>query len=192
MQSLCQTSTCQGLRVNISLVPVKNKIAGTNWNRLKLSALHDLLEIPLGSEASGSSRWTRLILVLISKAKWWMLTVTPDAICITLKVKRFTASTLPDTPPSHHPNGQIPEYKCWLHDTRLFHFCLDKSALLYDFSSSAFILNLTASCNEAYIQVFFLLTQRWLNCLYHHPLQTKKPLKQPRKPSNHQPLSNRR
>ena len=56
MQSLHSTSICQFLPENVSLVPVKNKVAGTKY-WLKLRILCDLLEIlyTLGPEASGSS-----------------------------------------------------------------------------------------------------------------------------------------
>ena len=72
--------------------------------------------------------------------------------------------------------------------TGLFHFCLDKAAVLNDFPRSAFFfLNRTASVwlKEAYsVFVFVLLAHPdHIVCIGpNRPLQTKKPLKQLRKP----------
>ena len=54
-QSLCQTGICWFSPVDVSVVPVKIKVASTMY-QLKLSALCDLLEIlcTMGPEASGS------------------------------------------------------------------------------------------------------------------------------------------
>ena len=114
----------------------------------------------------------------------------------TVNVKTFTANTL--FPPS---NGKVPDYQCWplscwLQGTRLFHFRLDESAVLYGFSCSALDLTVSVRCNKAYSHVLLLcccffgwgevLAQHQQNCLYHHLLQTKQPLKWLRKPLNHQ------
>ena len=68
--------------------------------------------------------------------------------------------------------------------TRLFHFI----SVWIKQLCSTFVLNLTASvwCSEAYSHLFVcacaFTRPRRPNHLYHHPLQTKKPLKQLRKP----------
>ena len=69
-----------------------------------------------------------------------------------------------------------------------FHFCLDKAAVLNDFTRSAFVLDRTASIwrKEAYsccLFCFCFSRPPRPNRVYHRPLQTKKPLKQLRKPS---------
>ena len=92
-----------------------------------------------------------------------------------LEAKTFTASTPP--PPL---NGQVPKYECWLQVTGLFHFCLDKSAVL-----SFFLLHFhyRSNCiNMAQPSIVILFS----------PNASKKPLKLLRKPLNHQLLSDRR
>ena len=121
----------------------------------------------------------------------WSASKTMNAHCHTrgqtrhmsvLEAKPFTASTLP----SSSLNGQVPEYECWVQNTRPFHFCLNKSAFLHDFSPSTFIQGLTASVwhNEAYSHLF--LAHHWPNHLYHRPLQMKKPLAEKTIWENHQ------
>ena len=111
-----------------------------------------------------------------------------------VNVKTFTASTL--FPPS---NGKVPNYECWplscwLQGTRPFHFQLDEISCAAWFFLLCFRVDLTVSvrCNEAYscvVVVFFggkVLAQHQQNSLCHCLLQTKKPLKQLKKPLNHQ------
>ena len=55
--------------------------------------------------------------------------VTVGSIMLFIQLlQTLTAST-----PTPSSNGQVPKYECWLQDTKPFHFCLDKSDLLYDF-----------------------------------------------------------
>ena len=79
------------------------------------------------------------------------------------------ARTRSKLPPPPHPswNGQVPKYECWLQNTGLFHFCLDKAGVLNCFSPSTFTLDLTASVwhNKAYSH---LTASVWHNKAYSH------------------------
>ena len=79
--------------------------------------------------------------------------------CHMLEEKYKYKLSLPAPSPSHPPpclKWTSPKHECWLQDTGPFHFCLDKSVLVYDFPHSTFILDLTASIwhYEAYSHFF--------------------------------------
>ena len=83
------------------------------------------------------------------------------------------------THPTPQSNGQVPKFQCWLEDTRQFHFCLDKSALLYDFSPIHF--HSRSNCiniMQQSIQSFCFLSPctDWIVCIIIiHMLQTRNP-----------------
>ena len=146
----------------------KKEKSASSTCRLKLSALCDLLDIVLckKQERAPAKRdhfqcWS---------ASKTTLTVSLVAVLVYHMVgaKTFTSTNFQWT-----SNGQVPKYECWLQDSVLFHFCLDKSAVLYDFSHSTFIQDRTAStcCNKAYsccfsvLLLFFLPSAGWVICI---------------------------